>query len=55
MILYVNTVTGTVDEVDGDSYLVDTDLLPIEDIEQLNAEELVEIARERGAAEEIAR
>lgn len=54
MILYVNTITGTIDEVDGDSFLVNLDALPEDDYD-LSADELVEIAREYGAAEEIAR
>ena len=52
MILYVNTVTGTIDEVDGDSYLIDTDIF-FTDTSELTAEELVELAGPE--AEEISR
>ncbi len=43
--LYVNTITGTIDEVDGDSFLVNLDVLSTdsaEHAEELDAEDLVE-------------
>lgn len=60
--LYVNRITGIVEEVDGDSYLINLDDLPDtphgEDGPEwldLTAEELFERADPHGAAEEIAR
>lgn len=56
MILYVNEVTGIIDEVDGDSYLIDTDSLFTEGYpEDMSAEDLVAAAQQMDAAEEIAR
>lgn len=60
MMLYINTATGTIEEVDGDSYLINTNTLSTaqeETIADLDAEEMLEfvnlIAPE--VVEEIAR
>ncbi len=52
--LYVNVVTGTIDEVNGDSYLIFPENLPEEAFE-LDAFELVELALLHGAAEDLDR
>ena len=44
MVIYANALTGITDEVDGDSFLINTDVLSTEDAEHaesLSADELV--------------
>lgn len=56
MLFYVNTATGDIDEIDGDSFIVNIDLLPDSlDWEDLDAEDLVQHATPYGAATEIPR